>query len=221
VIAGVIGAEEMARWGGPILFLFLFVLVAGSFACLQSLVDSIRRRQLKFLAQMVVVQAFVMFFEVMFLYRELVRAMTPWLMEQGNIKLTLTTTLVAAALAWIGVRVSTWFLFAQYGTPALLAFIARQPLPATELLTATRPEPHAWWRPAINDFRRDIDWLHAKGEHVLELVALPVLQLLGAAVNFGMILTAGHPAFGVPFKDLREATEPREVEGAAHAHARS
>src|SRR5712692_6400483 len=97
VIAGVLGPDEVARFAAPILYLFLFVLVAGSFACLQSFVNAVRRREMKFLAQMVVVQAFVMFFEAMFFYREVVRAITPWLMEQTGIKLSVTTTLLVAA----------------------------------------------------------------------------------------------------------------------------
>src|SRR3989442_8534854 len=124
---GVLGPESVARFAAPILYVFLFVLVAGSFACLQSFVNAVRRREMKFLAQMALIQVFVMFFEAMFFYREVVRAMAPWLMEQAGIKLSLTMTLLLAAFGWIGVRAAPWFLFAQYGTPTLLAFIPREP----------------------------------------------------------------------------------------------
>lgn len=219
VIAGVLGPDAVTRFGGPILYLLLFVLVAGSFACLQSFVNAIRQRALKFLAQMVMVQAFVMFFEVMFLYREVVRAMAPWLKEGADITLSLPTALLVASLGWIGVRASTWFLFAQYGTPPLLSFIAREPVAASEPAAPARAGS-AWWRPSVDDFRRDIDWLHDKSEQVLELIALPVLQILAAALNFAMIVIAGHSAFDVPLKDLRSATDARDLEATVHAPAR-
>jgi len=220
VIATVLGPEDVGRFAAPILYGFLFVLVAGSFACLQSFVNAIRGRQVKFLVQMVVIQLFVMFFEAMFFYREVVRAMAPWLMEQHGITLSLTMTLLLAAFGWIGVRAATWFLFAQYGTPPLLAFIAREPVAAPEYGTPDRKGLLARWRPVLDDFRRDIDWLHDKSEQVLELIALPVLQILAAALNFAMILVAGHAAFGIPFKNLHAVTEARDLEATVHAPAR-
>jgi len=219
VIAGVLGPEEVARFAGPILYLFLFVLVAGSFACLQSFVNAVRQRELKFMIQMVLVQTFVMFFEVMFFYREVVRALTPWIVEHAGIQPSMIMTLLLAAFSWIGVRASTWFLFAQYGTPPLLAFIAREPVAAPEYGTPARTGS-AWWRPSLDDFRHDVDWLHDKSEQVLELISLPVLQLLAAALNFAMILIAGHVAFGVPFRNLHEATDARDLEATVHAPAR-
>src|SRR2546422_1541889 len=220
VIAGVLGPEDVGRFAAPILYVFLFVLVAGSFACLQSFVNAVRRREMKFLAQMALIQVFGMFFGAVFFYREVVRAMAPWLMEQAGIKLSLTMTLLLAAFGWIGVRAATWFLFAQYGTPTLLAFIAREPVAAPEYGAPDRAGLLARWRPALEDFRRDIDWLHDKSEHVLELIALPVLQILAAGLNFAMILIAGHAAFGVPFKSLHAATEARDLEATVHASAR-
>src|SRR3989441_12622198 len=172
VIATVLGAEDVGRFAAPILYGFLFVLVAGSFACLQSFVNAVRQREVKFLVQMVVIQLFVMFFESMFFYREVVRAVAPWLMEQSGITLSMTMTLLLAAFCWIGVRAATWFLFAQHGTPTLLAFIAREPVAAPEDGAPDRAGLLARWRPALGDFRRDIDWLPDKREQVVALIAL-------------------------------------------------
>jgi hypothetical protein len=128
----------------------------------------------------------------------------------------LAATLLLATFGWIGVRGMTWFLFGQYGTPPLLAFIARQPIAGAD----HRPD-HAgaveerswWWRPALEDFRREIAWLHDRGEQLLEYLALPVLHLLGAALNFATILATGRPVFSLPFRSLREVTETRELLG--------
>jgi hypothetical protein len=88
VLADLVGVEA-PHFTGVVLFLFLFLLILGSFACLLALLDTFKRREYKFIVQMMVVEMFVMFFEVMFLYRELVDAITPclpcrWLRSAGS-----------------------------------------------------------------------------------------------------------------------------------------
>src|SRR5438876_229570 len=81
-----------------------------------------------------------------------------------------------------------------------------------------RSEP--FWRLAMDDFRRDLDWLHIKSDEMLELLALPVVHLLGAALNFAMILTASRPVFNLPFRSLKEVTESRDMETTMHLEPR-
>ena len=114
------------------LFVFLLLLVMGSFACLQSLVTTLRKREFKFLAQMVVIEILVMFFETMFLYRQFIDTLTPWVAQETGVVLGFRATMSLAAFGWLGTRAMTWFLFAQYGTGPLLALIARRPLADVE-----------------------------------------------------------------------------------------
>jgi hypothetical protein len=199
--------QTVARFTGPILFILIFPLILGSFACAQALADAVRTRQLKYLGQMLGVEVFVAFFEVMFLYREVVVAFTPWLVERPSL------TIAAAAGGWIGVRALTWFLFAQYGTAPLTAFIWRRPLTPREpraFPEATMPET-AWWAAPLRDFKDEVEWLHAKSDRLLEYLALPVLHVIAAAVNFGMVLVASRPVFQLPFKHLEEIPETRTI----------
>jgi len=212
VLGDLVGSEDIGRFAGPILYLMLLLLIMGSFACVQALVDAVRKREVKFMAQIIMVELFVMFFEVMFLYRELVDAITPWIAQHTGIQMGLGFTLSLASFGWMGIRGMTWFLFGQYGTPPLLAFIARQPIAHAEApVPAVESAPTGWWRTAMSDFRGEVNWLHAKSDELLELLALPVLHLLGAALNFAMILTAARPVFNLPFKGLKEVTETRDV----------
>ena len=50
---------------------------------------------------------------------------------------------------------------------------------------------------------------------MFELVSLPVLQLLAAAVNFIVVVIAGTPVFALPFKNLNQvmAVTPRWPKG--------
>src|SRR5207244_2985469 len=91
-------------------------------------------------------------------------------------------------------------------------FIAQRPLTEVEAPhSSMRSEP--FWRLAMDDFRRDLDWLHIKSDEMLELLALPVVHLLGAALNFAMILTAARPVFNLPFRSLKEVTDSRVTIG--------
>jgi hypothetical protein len=201
---------------GPTLFVSLFILILGSFACAQRLVEALGTRELKFVGQMLGIELSVAFFEVMFLYREIVLTFTPWFAEQP------TVIIAIAAGGWIGVRALTWFLFGQYGTSSLLAFISRRPLVSAEgrAVASTSGAATAWWEEPLRDFKNEIEWLHAKSDRLLEYLALPVLHVAAAAVNFGMVLIASRPVFQLPFKHLEEIPETRTILTGLHLQPR-
>jgi hypothetical protein len=207
---------EPSRFTGPVMFMFLVLLVMGSFACAQALVDALRARQLKYVAQMMAVEIFVAFFEVMFLYREIVNSLIPSLAEQP------LGTIVVASCGWLGVRGMTWFLFAQYGTAPLIALMARRPLVSAETLpmrTAVVDES-PWWEAPMRNFRHETEWLHAASDRLLEYLALPALHVAAAALNFAMVLIVSRPVFNLPFKGLDEIPESRSVLAGLHLQPR-
>lgn len=215
VLADLTETQAAARFTGPILFVVIFPLIMGSFACAQALADAVRTRQLRFLGHMLFVEVLVAFFEVMFLYREVVMTFMPWVAERPG------PTIAVAAAGWIGVRALTWFLFGQYGSAPLTALIWRRPL--TSEGRAFTPSPMAgpsWWQEPLSDFKRELDWLHAKSERLLEYLALPVLHVLAAAVNFGTVLVASRPIFQLPFKHLEEIPETRALLTELHLQPR-
>jgi hypothetical protein len=218
VLADIVGADDVSRMAAPVLYLLLLMLVAGSFACVHALMEAVRQGHLRFLAQIVLVQVCVLVVEVLFFYRPLIDTMTPWVAQGTGLRLGVAPTLLLATMAWIGVRGMTWFLFGQYGAPSLLALIAHAPLAAAA--AAEPPRGPAWWRPAVDDLRVELGWLHRRSDELLEHFAVPVLNLLGAALNFATILTAARPAFGLPFKGLKEATEQRGVLASLHLQPR-
>jgi hypothetical protein len=224
VLSELAGGVEPPRIANAVLFVFLLFLVAGSFACLQSLVTTLRKREYKFLAQMVVIEILVMFFETMFLYRQFIDTLTPWVAQETGVVLGFRATMSLAAFGWLGTRAMTWFLFAQYGTGPLLALIARRPLADVEApeLFASVPAlaPAVWWRSALDDFKRELEWLHAKGDQLLEYLALPALQLIAVGLNFAMMIVASRPAFNLPFRSLKDVTETRELLATFHLSPR-
>jgi hypothetical protein len=218
VFAGLTGFEPNPRVMSPLLWLFLFMLVAGSFACVQVLTEAIRERKIGDIVQMVIVESAVMFFEVLFLYRELIDAVTPWIAQQsgGEVRLGIFSTLALASFGWMGVRGMSWFLFGRFGTPALLAILSRQTLthdgPAP---TAPRPVAPDFWKAPIAALKSETEWFHAEAKRMFELLTLPVLQLLAAALNFAVVTVQSRPVFVLPFHKLEDMLHAAPL---AHRH---
>lgn len=206
VLANITGFEPNRAVVTPILWLLLFLLIAGSFACIEVLAQAITQRRVAQIAQMAFVEFFVMFFEVVFLYRELIDAITPWIAQQtgGEIQLGLFPTLALAAFGWVGIRGMTWFLFGRYGTPAVLSVLSRETIArgADEPSLPDLPAYPAVYKEAIAALKAEIVWFKQESRHVFELLTLPVLQVFAAAINFPVIAVRSQPVFTLPFRDL-------------------
>jgi hypothetical protein len=222
VFAGLTGFEPNPTVMIPLLWLFLFMLVAGSFACMQVLASAVRQRKVSDIVQMIIVESAVMFFEVMFLYREMIDAVTPWIAQQtgGEVRLGLTATLALASFGWMGVRGMSWFLFGRFGTPALLAVIARQTITHDATSPSVPPPVHPnMWKGPIDALKAETAWFHQEAKRMLELLSLPVLQLLAGAVNFAVMIVQSHGVFSLPFKSLEDMLQATHLARSHHAHA--
>jgi hypothetical protein len=205
VFGSLTGFDPNPRVMAPILWMFLFMLVAGSFACVQVVTDAVKEKNIPTIVQMLVVESAVMFFEVIFLYRELIDAITPWIAQQsgGSVQLGIGATLALASFGWLGVRGMSWFLFGRFGTPALLAILSRQAVvtegSARPVALAVEP---GLWREPVNALKAETQWFHDEAKRMFELASLPVLQLLAAAINFAVVTIKSRPMFSLPFKSL-------------------
>lgn len=206
VLYDITGAPPNAIILSTILYVFLFLLIAGSFAVIHAVTEALEQRRIKDLLGMVIVEVFVMFFEVVFLYRELVDAITPWIAQQSGVRLGLFSTLALASFGWIGIRAMTWFLFGRYGTPALMAILSRQTLNmGAQTGAPLASEAFGWWKEMVDDLKREQAWLRGQADRLAEALVLPMLQLLAAALNFALVLVSSRPAFDLPFSSLDEA----------------
>ncbi len=213
VLAGITGFEPDPRLVAPLLWIFLFFLVLGSFACIHALAAAVRTKDVPQIIQMSAVELFVMFFEVIFLYRELIDAITPWIAQTTSeqVQLGLFSTLALASFGWVGVRGMTWFLFGRYGTPALVAVLARETIRQEGVATGFQTPQPDFWKGPILALKSETDWFKREARHVFELLSLPVLQMGAAAVNFAVVAVGSRPMFSLPFRSLDEilAKTPR------------
>ena len=186
-----------------LLWLFLWVLVAGSFACIQVLNDAIKSKHYGQIVSMVAVEIAVALFEVLFLYRELVDAMTPWLAQQG-VQLGVAGTIGLAFFAWVGVRGMTWFLFGRFGAPALIAIVSRQPMvvEGAAAHSGAAPQMTDYWKSPIAALKSEREWFRKEARELFELVSLPVLQCVAAGLNFLFVVFTGRGHFTLPFKSI-------------------
>jgi hypothetical protein len=195
-----------------LLWFFLFIIIGGSFACIQVLNEAIRTRAVGQIVSMVLVEITVALFEVLFLYRELIDAITPWLAQQG-FQLGIVGTLGLAFLGWTGVRGMTWFLFGRFGTPALISILGRQQMEGLAGGAARgggAPDAELWRGP-IEALKAEHEWFKKEAQHLVELLTLPVLQLLAAGFNFGVVVILGKPHFTLPFKSLDQVLSSTPV----------
>lgn len=207
VLAGITGYEPDPRLMAPLLWVFLFFLVLGSFACIHALAQAIKTKNITQIIQMTSVELFVMFFEVVFLYRELVDAITPWIAQTTSeqVQLGLVSTLALASFGWVGVRGMTWFLFGSYGTPALVAVLARDTIRQEGAGVDMPATSHTdVWHAPINALKAETNWFKQEARRVFELLSLPVLQLFAAAVNFAVVVIGSRQVFALPFKSIEE-----------------
>ena len=60
------------------------------------------------------------------------------------------------------------------------------------------------WREPVNALKAETEWFHEEAKRMFELLSLPVLQLLAAAINFAVVTIKSRPMFSLPFKSLEE-----------------
>ena len=199
----------------PFLFLFLFLLITGSFACLYVLFEAVKNKKVEQIIQMLLVELFVLFFEVVFLYRELVDSLTPWIAQQTgeHVRMGMASTLLLSAFLWAGIRGMTWFLFARFGTPTIIAVISRQKTePGAAAPEETRKEIlQETWENFINVFKNNADWFRDSGVKFAEAASLPVFQIIAAAINMMTVLITSKMLFSLPFTSLTQVMETREL----------
>src|SRR5262249_61355695 len=127
--------------------------------------------------------------------------------EETGMKRGLGGTLALLSFGWIGIRGMAWFLFGQFGTPSMLAFISRRPMVDEDAPRPVNGKPvPAWWRQPVDELKREIEWLPAKSNELLDYLVLPVLQIPAAAVNFGLVPASPRQGFSTPFQPARRAT---------------
>lgn len=197
------------------LFLFMFFIVLGSYAVLSTWAQAMATKNVPAIIKITVIELVSMFIEIIFLYREFVDALVPWFAQHsgGTFKLGIAGILTIASLTWLGVRALSWFLFASAGTPTLMAIIQgtgvegggtrikANPMQGSFILTGN----------LIEQMKSEAKWIQDYSNDLLGAFILPPLNVIGGALNFLMLLLIGQHLFDLPFKNISELKEAREL----------
>jgi hypothetical protein len=187
------------------LFVFLFFIVLASFAMLQSLFETAQKKKVMAIVGMVFVELFVIFVEVMFLYREFVDALVPWFAQYSeNFNPGPVVIILVAFGVWFGIRSLTWFLFASKGTPFIMKVIR-----AEKIVTGPAPKPRkteylSATSNLLKQLRRESEWMENRGLEFLTAFLLPPLQVIAATLNFVILLFTGRHLFELPLRKLSD-----------------
>ncbi len=60
----------------------------------------------------------------------------------------------------------------------------------------------------MKGIKSDLAWLQNQGEEIFASFILPPLQVIGASINFCVLLIASNHLFEIPFKNLEDITHP-------------
>jgi hypothetical protein len=194
------------------LFIFLFFVVMGSYAVLSSLVNAFKTKRLTGILGILVIELIVMSVEVVFLYREFVDSLVPWFAQYSQgFELGIIWTLAIACFAWFGIRSISWFLFAEHGTPWIMAVIQGKGLGTSDAQEQGKTKVVSSPREFMDTVKEDSAWIKAKGEELLASFMLPPLQVAGATINFCALLVNGRHLFDLPFTSLESIVNKKPL----------
>ncbi|OFZ49684.1 MAG: hypothetical protein A2381_05635 [Bdellovibrionales bacterium RIFOXYB1_FULL_37_110] len=205
-------SDAVALMGG---FLFLFMFIGGSFACMHGLVLAFENKKYGNIIKMLFIEFFVMFIEVMFFYREFVSSLAPFLSQMTNeqFQMNVYHILIIATMSWVGVRAGVWFFFAKFGTPTLLMIISREGLleKAENGKIKVVGGPLLWIKEIVDELQGEINWFSDKGREITEAFVLPPVQIFACMTNFVMIVLTGRILFSLPLHTLKEIKDTKQL----------
>ena len=189
-----------------VLYLMMFAFVLGSYAILSTWGEAIKKKDVPKIVQIGVFEAFVMVFEVLFLYREFVDALVPWFNQYTNGgSVGLIPILAVSTFAWLGIRGMTWFLFATAGTPTIIAIIQRTGLPGGSAGGPTKPGTSVVHiKTAMENIKKEMGWVQDTADDLLGAFILPPMQIIAAVINFCTLLITGRHMFKLPFEEIKD-----------------
>ncbi|MEX0719348.1 MAG: hypothetical protein WD059_01690 [Balneolaceae bacterium] len=197
------------------LFTFLFFIVLGSYAVLSTFVDAFKQKNVSQILGIAVIEIIVLLVEVLFLYREFVDSLIPWFaLYAEDFQISILGILGISAFVWFGIRSLSWFLFASYGTPTIMAVIQGKGVQADQNKAAKASATDKKISARIfdtdeymNNIKENIDWVQKKGDDLIEAFMLPPLQLIASAINFCTLLVANKHLFKLPLTDMESLKE--------------
>ncbi|MFQ5607979.1 MAG: hypothetical protein ACE5GA_08535, partial [Candidatus Zixiibacteriota bacterium] len=204
------------------LFIVLFFMILGSYAVLSTFVSSIKTKRISTIIGIGVIEIVVLFVEVVFLYREFVDSLVPWFAQYSeNFELGVFGTLAISAFVWFGIRSLSWFLFAEHGTPTIMAVVQGRSMESTPSMGSQNKPFSSVSFEFLDKMKSEAAWFQQKGEEFLNSFMLPPMQVIAASINFCTLLLSSRHLFELPFSSMGSITNSGSLlKGAASRSTR-
>ena len=194
------------------LFIFLLFIVLGSYAVLSTMVEAVKSKNISAIIGIGVIEIITLFVEVIFLYREFVDSLVPWLAQYSeNFELGIFWTLAISVFVWFGIRSLSWFLFAANGTPTIMAIIQGKGFQVTSVEQGEKQYVSSISGEFMKKIKDDTEWIQQKGEELLASFILPPLQVIAAGINFLTLLIVSNHLFELPFKRIEDIKDSSQL----------
>ena len=182
---------------------------------LASFTAAVKSRDWATILKIGVVESVAMFVEIVFLYREFVDALVPWFAQHagGHFDLGIGGTLAIAGLVWLGVRSLSWFLFAEAGTPTILAIISGQGVAEVNPNGGQPQEFRLFSDGFSNQLRTEFEWAGNEGQKLLDAFLVPPMQMVAATLNFVTMLCANRHLLDLPLNSIQDFKDARTLQG--------
>jgi hypothetical protein len=194
------------------LFIFLLFIVLGSYAVLSTMVEAVKSKNISAIIGIGVIEIITLFVEVVFLYREFVDSLVPWMAQYSeNFELGIFWTLAISVFVWFGIRSLSWFLFASNGTPTIMAIIQGKGFQMTSSEQGEKQYVSFISGEFMQKIKDDTEWIQQKGEELLASFILPPLQVIAAGINFLTLLIVSNHLFELPFKRIEDIKDSSQL----------
>src|SRR6266446_4801283 len=75
-----------------------------------------------------------------------------------------------------------------------------------------------FWKGPINALKAEHEWFKKEAQHLMELLTLPVLQLVASGFNFLVVVIMGKPHFALPFRSLDQVLHSTPIFATGKTH---
>ncbi len=208
-------------WLRVILFVVFNFFVLGSYAVIHTFGEAVRQKKVGQAIAYGIIEIMVAAVESVMFYREFVDALVPWFAQYAgqDFELGIGPTLFIAFAIWFSIRCMTWFLFGASAIPVILAMIQRTGVDTKEGSrwsfgggSQKKESPMLLFiDSSLENFRKEMDWVHTKAEEVLSAFLLPPSQILASCINFCTLFLGGNHLFSLPFRSYKDILDTRDL----------
>lgn len=196
----------------PLMFLLLLFFTLSSYLLPCLLPKTIAKKDYSKITAIAFCQIVILSVEITFLYKTFTIAV----LQSLDIIPSTTFALLLATTLWLGIRLTTWVLYAKTGSHYLSRLIDNDTsLQEYKVIVLNTTQQAKKQMLQTNELilllKKEFELIKKRNQMLSDLFILPPMQIVGALLNFFSILIKGEHSLNIPIKnpkDLKKAFKP-------------